>query len=233
MIYFGSRAHAFLEYLQADLKNEEGFYLDAVVPFGIKVTNMSELKRREEDLPSPSQIKQLNACWKEKIKNLNNIVQACSQAITRREELFKRLTEVDLAGSTNEVQDPKLILNSLFLTKQQFDEQVEIFKGLSIEKFYGIVVYDENSIDNWLVDYSVKNQDIEEILHGISIDLHDLEGELFNIKIRHEINVAPMKNYIEEWFKKAIEKLTHEGKEAVEMVPVTIDENDKRTSTSK
>jgi hypothetical protein len=97
MIYFGSRAHAFLEYLQADLKNEEGFYLDAMVPFGIKVSNMSELKRREEDLPSPSRIKQLNACWKEKIKNLNNIVQACNQAITRREELFKRLTEVDLA----------------------------------------------------------------------------------------------------------------------------------------
>jgi hypothetical protein len=49
--------HAFLEYLQADLKNEEGFYLDVVVPIGIKVTNMIDLKRREEDLPSPSRIK--------------------------------------------------------------------------------------------------------------------------------------------------------------------------------
>jgi hypothetical protein len=64
---------------------------------------------------------------------------------------------VELAGSTNEVQDPKLILNSLFPTKQQFDEKVQIFKGLSIEKFYGIIEYDENDIDNWLVDYSVKN----------------------------------------------------------------------------
>jgi hypothetical protein len=171
IVSFGSRAHAFHEYLQADLKNEEGFYLDVVLPFGNKVSNMTELRRREEDLPSPSQIKQLNACWKEKIKNLNNIVQACSQAISRREELFKRLTEVDLAGSTNEVQDPKLILNSLFLTKQQFEEQVEIFKGLSVEKFYGILEYDEDDIDNWLVDYSVKNQDIEEALHGISLDL--------------------------------------------------------------
>jgi hypothetical protein len=87
---------------------------------------------------------------------LNNIVPACSQAITRREELFKRLTEVDLVGSTNKVPDPKLILNSLFLTKQQFNEQVDIFRGLSIEKFYGIIEYDENAIDNWLVDYSVK-----------------------------------------------------------------------------
>jgi hypothetical protein len=233
MICFGSRAHAILEYLHVDLNNEEGFYLDAVVPFGIKVSNMSDLRRREDGLPSPSRIKQLNACWKEKIKNLNNIIHACNQAITRREDLFKRLTEVDLSGSTNEVQYPKLILNSLFLTKQQFDEQVEIFKGLSIEKFYAIVEYDENAIDNWLVDYSIKNREIEEILHGISIDLHDLEGVLFNIKIRHEINVTPMKSYIEEWFKKAIEKLKNEGQEAVEMVLVTVNENDKMTSMRK
>jgi hypothetical protein len=227
MISFGLRVHAFLEYLQTDLNNEEGVYLDVMVPFGIKVSNMLELKRREEDLPSPSRIKQLNAYWKEKIKNLNNIIQTCSQAITRREELFKRLTGVGLARRNKEVQDPQLILNSLFLTKQQFDEQVDIFKGLAIKKFYGIIEYDENTIYKWLVDYSIKNQDIEEILHGISIDLHDLEGELFNIKIRHEINVAPMKSYIEEWFKKAIDKLTNEGKEAVETVPITVDENDK------
>jgi hypothetical protein len=92
----------------------------------------------------------------ENIRNLNNIVQSCIQAISRREELFKRLTEVDLAGRTNKVQDPKLILNSLFLMKQQFDEKAEIFKGLSIEKFYGINEYDEDAIYNWLVDYSIK-----------------------------------------------------------------------------
>jgi hypothetical protein len=41
MVSFGTRAHTFHEYLQEDLKNEEGFYLDAVVPFGVKVTNMT------------------------------------------------------------------------------------------------------------------------------------------------------------------------------------------------
>ena len=87
------------------------------------------MKIREEDFPSPSRIKQSNVCWKENIKNLNNIFQACSEAIVKREELFKRLTEIDLAGNTNEVQDFKLILNSMFIKRQQFDEQVEILKG--------------------------------------------------------------------------------------------------------
>lgn len=123
------------------------------------------------------------------MKNLNGIVQACSQAITGREELFKKITKIDLAGSTNEVQDSKLILNS-FLTKQTFYEQVEIFKRLSFEKFYNILENGKEDVKNWPVDYSIINQDIEEALHNISIDLRDLEGELFNIKIRHEINVG-------------------------------------------
>jgi DNA polymerase III alpha subunit len=92
VVYFGSRAHAFHEYLQDNFKNEEGFYTNVVLSFGIKVSNMTKLKRREEYMPSPSQIKQLNACWKEKIKNLRNIVQECNEVIVKREELFRRLT---------------------------------------------------------------------------------------------------------------------------------------------
>jgi hypothetical protein len=164
------------------LKNEQGLYLDAVA-FGVKFTDMMESIGREEDLPSLNQIKKLNTCWKEKVKNLNGIIQACSQAITRREELFKKITKIDLVGSTNEFQDPKLILNSLFLTKQSFDEQVDIFKGLSFEGFYGILEYGEYDVENWLVDYSIKNQYIEEAFHNISIDIRDLEGEILNTKI--------------------------------------------------
>jgi hypothetical protein len=149
-------------------------------------------------LPSPIRIKQLKACWIKKIKNLKDFVQTCSEVITKREELFKRLTEIDLACSTGEVQDPKLIFNSMFMTKQRFDEHVEILKGLSVEKFNSVIEYGEEEIDNWLIDYSIKNQDIEESIHGISHDLRDLEGELFNIKIIHEINVAPMKDYIKD-----------------------------------
>jgi hypothetical protein len=85
IVSFGSRAHTFHEYLQVDLKNEEGFYTDVVLPFGIKFSNMKKMIRREEDMPSPSQIKQLNTCWKEKIKNLSNIVKPCSEAILKKE----------------------------------------------------------------------------------------------------------------------------------------------------
>jgi hypothetical protein len=51
MVSFGSRAHAFHAYFKTDLRNEEVFYLDVVLPFGNKVSNMIELRRTEEDFP--------------------------------------------------------------------------------------------------------------------------------------------------------------------------------------
>jgi hypothetical protein len=51
------------------------------------------------------------------------------------------------------------------MIRQQFDEQVEILKGLSAGKFNGIIEHNEEEIDNWLVHYSMKNQDIEEEIH--------------------------------------------------------------------
>jgi predicted DNA binding CopG/RHH family protein len=121
----------------------------------------------------------------------------------------------------------------LFLTKQAFNEHIDIFKGLSLEKFYDILEYDEDDMDKWLVDYSVKKQDIEQALRNLSINLRELESDLFNIKIRHEINVAPMRSYIEEWLQREINKLTDEGQQAADTIPITVDESNKKASTNK
>jgi hypothetical protein len=121
----------------------------------------------------------------------------------------------------------------LSLTKQAFDEKFDILKGLSLEKFYDILKYGQDDVDNRLVDYSAQNEEIEHDLHSISIDLRKLENEFFNIKIWDEINVAPMRSYIEEWLQRRIDKLTDEGQQPIGTIPVVIDKSNKKTSTSK
>jgi hypothetical protein len=132
---------------------------------------------------------------------LKEILDDCDDVVVKKEALYHKLTEIDLEGTTGEVQDPNLILNSIFMTRQQFEEHVEILKGLSAEKFNSIIEYNENEIENWLVNYANKNEDIEDTLHQLSYELRELEGMLFDIKIRQEINVTPMKEYIEDWLK--------------------------------
>jgi hypothetical protein len=85
----------------------------------------------------------LNACWKQKVMNLRLIFQSCEQAIAKKDKLFTKLSNIDLAGKTNDFQDPLLITNSLPLTRQEFDKQVAMLNTLSLEKFYNILQFDQ------------------------------------------------------------------------------------------
>jgi hypothetical protein len=64
------------------------------------------------------------------------------------------------------------------------------------------------------------------------MDLRKLENDLYDIEIRDEINMAPMRNYIKEWFQQRMDNLIQEGKQHVDMIPLTIDDNNKNVSAS-
>jgi hypothetical protein len=147
--------HSFLHLLQAELKDEEKLFLKTIIPFGKIVNNMTETKRREEYIPSKNWIYQLNACWKEKVNNMHLIVQLCEQAISKKDKLFTRISNIDLAGKTKNFQDLDLITKSLSLTRKEFDKQVSMFKALSLEKVYNILQFDEAHVHDWLVKYAV------------------------------------------------------------------------------
>jgi hypothetical protein len=63
---------------------------------------------------------------------------------------------LDLAETIGEAQDPKLISNNILLTRKQFEEHVEILKGISTEKFNSMTEYMEQEIESWLVEYVKK-----------------------------------------------------------------------------
>jgi hypothetical protein len=68
---------------------------------------------------------------------------------------------MDLARTTNEVQDPNLILKSFSFTKEAFPKQVDILKGLSFEKFYDILEHRLDEHEHWVLDYASHNEEIE------------------------------------------------------------------------
>jgi hypothetical protein len=76
------------------------------------------------------------------------------------------------------------------------------------------------------------NEEIEQSLHSISMDLRKLENDLYDIEIWDEINMAPMKSYIEEWFQHRMDNLVQEGQQLVNRTPLTIDDNNKNASDS-
>ena len=64
------------------------------------------------------------------------------------------------------------------------------------------------------------------------MDRRKLENDLYDIEIRYEINTAPMKSCIEEWFQLIMESLIQEGKQPINRTQLTIDDNNKNASAS-
>jgi hypothetical protein len=56
---FRKRANDLHKHLQTNLKNDQCFYEQMLAPFANHAINNSDLKIRQEDLPSPKRIKQL------------------------------------------------------------------------------------------------------------------------------------------------------------------------------
>jgi len=74
----------------------------------------------------------------------------------------------------------------------------------------------EEEVEKWLVRYINRNDEVDDTLHQSNIDLREFENQLFEIKTKHEIIVAPLREYIEEWLKKALIRITElENQETV------------------
>jgi hypothetical protein len=207
---FSTRVFHFKEYLQKYLENDEGFYKEAVGTFAVKVSSLSETHRREQNLPSKVHMKQINACWLKRIKCLRELLSECDTINIKRGDIFLKL--VDL---TKELDGPHLIMDTILLSREKLLEQLEALKVAWANEFSDSIEFSEEEIERWLVWYVNKNDDIEDTLHQLSIDLRELENELFETKTKHEITVSPMREYIEQWLTKALVKITETDQQEV------------------
>jgi hypothetical protein len=96
----------------------------------------------------------------------------------------------------------------MLVTRQHFEEKIEELKRTSIEKFDNMIEFTHDKIDTWLVEYTNKNEDIENILQNLFVDLREIERELFNVKIKREVFVTPLRDFIPEWLNNSISKIS-------------------------
>jgi hypothetical protein len=90
-------------------------------------------------------------------------------------------------------------------------------------------------VESWFVSYVNKNEDIEDTLNQLSMDFEDLENSLFDIKVRKEITVVLMGDYIENWLQKTLTKITEPDQEEVVVTGqgIPMKDNIKGTSTRR
>ena len=120
----------------------------------------------------------------------------------KRGDIFLKL--VDL---TKELYGPNLLMDSILMSKEKLLEELEALKFAWENEFSDSVEFSEE-VERWLVRYINNNDDIKDTLHQLRIDAREMENELFEIKTKHEITIAVMREYIGEWLTKALVKIT-------------------------
>jgi hypothetical protein len=84
----------------------------------------------------------------------------------------------------------------------------------SIEKFDNMIEFTHDDIDSRLVEYTNKNEDIENALKKLSIDLREIEKEFFNAKVKQVI-FTPLRDFIQEWLNNSNAEISQIPIEAV------------------
>ena len=79
--------------------------------------------------------------------------------------------------------------------------------------------------------YINRNDEVDDMLHQSGMDLRELENKIFKIKTRHEIIVAPLREYIEEWLRKMLILIVEPKQQ--EMVATVIPTQPQQASTKE
>jgi hypothetical protein len=84
-----------------------------VSTFSAKVSRLSDAHRKEKKLPSTTRMKQINACWLRRIKNLREMISELDVLKNKKKsDLFLKL--VDL---TKELDGPNLLMDTMLFIK--------------------------------------------------------------------------------------------------------------------
>jgi hypothetical protein len=97
-----------------------------------------------------------------------------------------------LVDFTKESDGTHLLMDTILFSKEKLWEQLEALKVAWANEFSDSFEFFKEEVERWFVLYINKNDDIEDMLHQLSIDLRELENELFKIKTKNEIMVASM-----------------------------------------
>ena len=135
---FSTRIFHFKEYLQKDLENDEGFNKQEVRKFAKKISRLSDTHRREQNLPSKIQMKQINVWWLKIIKCLRDLLSECDAFKIKRDDIFLKL--VDL---TKNLDGLNLLMDAILFSKDKLLKQLEALKVSWENEFSDSVEFSE------------------------------------------------------------------------------------------
>ena len=101
-----------------------------------------------------------------------------------------------------ELGGPSLIQDSMLFFLDELEVEVSKLKDKWSGEFKNLLDFYEDNIQTWTVDYVNLNNNISIIVCESHDDLIEIEKEIFEMKIKKEIIVPPLRGLISNWLEK-------------------------------
>jgi hypothetical protein len=94
------------------------------------------------------------------------------------------------------------------LTKEQLESELNILKISWGSEFDNLTNFPEEEIKQWLVSFINDNEDHMTSIQESCSECKTIEDELFSLRVKQNITISPLKDYIENWIKDVLNAIT-------------------------
>ena len=115
----------------------------------------------------------------------------------RKSAVFFKVFDV-----VNELEGTPLVKDSTLLSPNELETKLFKLKDKWYDEFDSLYDFSRNNMRTWIVDYLNLNHNVFVIFFEVPEDLLEIEKDEFQMKIKKEITVPPMRYYIFDWVEK-------------------------------
>jgi hypothetical protein len=74
-------------------------------------------------------------------------------------------------------------------------------------EFDNLIEFPEDEIKHWLVTFVNDNEDHLSSVDQLHSEFKEIEEDIFSLRVKQDITIPPMKEYIDEWLKKLLQQI--------------------------
>jgi hypothetical protein len=107
-----------------------------------------------------------------------------------------------------ELKGPPLIRDSTLLINDQMEVELSTLRITWGIEFDDLTNFSEDETRHWMVSFVNENEDQMFVAQQQGVEFKAVEDGLFVLRVKQDIIVALLQDYIEEWLKGALEEIT-------------------------
>jgi hypothetical protein len=75
--------------------------------------------------------------------------------------------------------------------------------------FDSLKEFGDEELKQWLVTFVNNNEDHFSVIDQVQLECKEVEEDIFTLRVKQEITIGPIKGYIDDWVKKAMEQIVN------------------------